>query len=110
MWLFALTCMCCSCDKDLNEYQANDLRISIEKGNAWLHDFPLFLGIKKKNAPQIAIWTEDTLGNYLSTIYVTRKTATQSWQAAGKNRRKEALPVWCHARGIRYSDGLYLPI
>ena len=21
----------------------------------------------------------------------------------------EALPVWCHARGVRYDDGLYLP-
>lgn len=28
---------------------------------------------------------------------------------AGGNRRKEALPHWCHSRGVRYSDGLYLP-
>ena len=35
--------------------------------------------------------------------------ATQSWTAAGGNRRKEALPCWCHARGVRYDDGLYLP-
>ena len=81
----------------------------IEQGEEWLHDFPLFMGIKKKNSPQIAIWIEDTNGKYLSTIYATHKIATQSWQAAGGNRRKEALPHWCYARGEQYDDGLYLP-
>ena len=52
---------------------------------------------------------EDTQGNYLSTVYVTHKIATQSWQASGGNRRKEALPHWCYSRGIKYDDGLYLP-
>lgn len=100
---------CCSCNNDLMEYESNDLKISIEQGENWLHDFPLFLGINKKNPPQIAIWMEDTEGNYLSTIYVTHKIATQSWQAAGKNRRKEALPHWCYSRNVKYEDGLYLP-
>ena len=27
----------------------------------------------------------------------------------GGNRRKEALPYWCHRRGVVYDDGLYLP-
>lgn len=97
------------CNQDLVEYNSNDLKISIEKGKEWLHDFPLFLGINIKNPPQIAIWAEDTEGHYLSTVYVTHKIATQSWQASGGNRRKEALPYWCHQRGIKYDDGLYLP-
>ena len=42
-------------------------------------------------------------------MYVTHKIATQSWQASGGNRRKEALPHWCYQRGIQYEDGLYLP-
>lgn len=109
MGLCAVTAMCCSCGKELIEYRQGDLRISVEKGNAWLHDFSLFMGIKKKNPPQIAIWTEDRAGNYLSTIYVTHKIATQSWQASGENRRKEALPHWCHSQGMQYADGLYLP-
>lgn len=109
MGLCAVTVMCCSCGKELVEYGQGDLRISIGKGDAWLHDFPLFMGIKKKNPPQIAIWTEDLQGNYLSTIYVTHKIATQSWQASGGNRRKEALPHWCYSRGVQYADGLYLP-
>lgn len=99
----------CSCERDLIEYEAGDIRVRIEAGKEWLHDFPVFLGISKKNPPQIAIWLEDTEGNYLSTIYVSHKIATQSWQMAGGNRRKEALPHWCHSRGVRYADGLYLP-
>ena len=77
--IFAGACMvllaCCSCNNDLVEYKKNDLKITLEKGESWLHDFPLFLGINKKNPPQIAIWLEDRDGNYLSTVYVTHKLA-----------------------------------
>jgi len=105
LWLVSL----CSCQNELIGYEKGDVKVSIEQGEEWLHDFPLFLGINKKNPPQIAIWLEDTHGNYLSTVYVTHKIATQSWQASGGNRRKEALPHWCYSRGVKYSDGLYLP-
>jgi len=104
-----LSMTCCSCENDLIEYQKNDIKVSIVEGDEWLHDFPLFLGIKKKNPPQIAIWMEDMDGNYLTTIYVTHKIATQSWTASGGNRRKESLPHWCYKRGIMADDGLYLP-
>lgn len=77
VWLIAL--FSTGCNQDLVEYNSNDLKISIEKGEEWLHKFPLFLGINKKNPPQIAIWTEDMKGHYLSTVYVTHKIATQSW-------------------------------
>lgn len=86
-----------------------NITISIEQGESWLHDFSLFWFIKIKNAPQIAIWTEDMEGNFLSTIYVSERLAKQSWRAARGNRRKEALPCWSHAQGKQYSDGLYLP-
>ena len=105
LWLVSL----CSCQQELIEYEKGDVKVCIEQGEQWLHDFPLFLGINKKNPPQIAVWLEDTQGNYLSTIYVTHKIATQSWQASGGNRRKEALPHWCYSRGVKYDDGLYLP-
>ena len=81
------------CNRDLVEYDSNDLKISIEKGEEWLHNFPLFLGINIKNPPQIAIWTEDMEGNYLSTVYVTHKIATQSWQASGGNRRRKRCRI-----------------
>ena len=107
--LFLVLYACSSCQDELIEYQQNDIKVEIEAGGQWQHDFSLFLGIKKKNSPQIAIWVEDLEGRYLSTIYVTDRIATQSWMAAGGNRRKEALPHWCYSRGVQYSDGLYLP-
>ena len=98
-----------SCQKDLIEYKQGDVKVRIEQGDEWLHDFPLFMGIKKKNPPQMAIWLETTEGKYISTVYVTHKIATQSWQSSGGNRRKESLPHWCYTRGVQYEDGLYLP-
>lgn len=94
-----------ACQKELMEYEQGDVQVHMEEGKGWLHDFPLFLGIKKKNPPQIAVWIEDTAGCYLSTVYATHKIATQSWQQVGGNRRKEALPHWCHSRGVRYEIG-----
>lgn len=95
--------------KPATEFGMGNVKVSIQQGDAWLHDFPLLWFIKKKNPPQIAIWTEDLKGNFLSTIYVTEKLAKQSWMAAGGNRRKESLPCWSHAQGKQYKDGLYLP-
>ena len=90
-----------SCQKDLIEYGQGDLKIYVEQGEHWVHDFSLFMGIKIKNSPQIAIWLEDTQGNYLSTVYVSHKIATQSWKVP----RKEALPHWQHARALKNLDG-----
>lgn len=98
-----------SCDKDLVTYEQGDIKIFVKEGKEYIHDFELFWGITKPSTPQMAIWVEDLLGNYISTIYVTHTIATQSWTAAGGDRRMSALPVWCHSRGIKYSDGLYLP-
>ena len=101
--------MMASCSKENLEYQAGDLSVCIEAGEGWLHDYPLFLGIKKKNPPQIVVWLEDADGRYLGTLYASKKIATQGWVGADGNRRKEALPYWCHRRGVVYEDGLYLP-
>lgn len=91
VWLIAL--FSTGCNQDLVEYNSNDLKISIEKGEEWLHKFPLFLGINKKNPPQIAIWTEDMKGHYLSTVYVTHKTATQSWRSPAATGEKRRCPT-----------------
>lgn len=102
-------CLCnSSCQKEIILPEGS-YTIEITQGEAWNHDFPLFLGIKTKNQPQFAIWLEDTAGNYLETLYVTEKIATEGWIANKGNRRKEALPHWCHQRGISYDDGLLLP-
>jgi hypothetical protein len=98
-----------ACEKEELSFVSGDIEIEIKTGEHWLHDFPLFLGISKKNPPQFAIWIEDTSGNYLSTVFVTYKIAMEGWQANKGNRRKESLPHWCHQRGIVYEDGLLLP-
>ncbi len=98
-----------SCHSQTRVYGAGNIKIEIEQGAEWFHDFPLFMGIKVKNTPQMAIWLEDPEGNYLSTLYVTHRAATGRWRMAGGNRRKEALPHWSHQRGIQYEGGLYLP-
>lgn len=98
-----------ACQKEELTFVSGDLQIDVTAGDHWLHDFRLFMGIDRKNPPQFAIWTEDLNGNYIETIYVTERIATESWIANGDNRRKEALPYWCHKRGVVYDDGLYLP-
>lgn len=100
---------CSACEKEELSYTDGDLKVKIETGEHWLHDFPLFLDLSTKNAPQFAIWMEDTEGNYLSTLFVTYKIATEGWRMNGGNRRIEALPHWCHQRGVIYEDGYLLP-
>lgn len=95
-----------SCNDDLVSYGQGDMKIQVIKGDEWLHDFPLFLGIKQKNPPQIAIWVEDMEGNYITSIYASHKVATNSWQSNGGNKRKEALPVWNYARRVQAVDGV----
>lgn len=92
----SLGILCCSCQKDLVEYQNGDMKITVTAGKEWKHDFSMFLGLKKKNPPQIALWLEDMQGNYLSTLYVSHKTGTGSWQGNGGDPRNEALPYWNH--------------
>lgn len=98
-----------SCEREELSFANGDIEVEVEAGENWLHDYPLFLGLTKKNPPQYAVWIEDTSGNYLSTLFVTYKIATEGWVANKGNRRPEALPHWCHQRGVVYDDGLMLP-
>lgn len=68
--------------------------------------------------PLMAIWLEDMEGNYLQTLYVPKSVATSvfrfgevvdnSW-TPGVRRHPQTLPYWAHKRGIKASDGLYMP-
>ena len=44
LWLISL----CSCQKELIEYEKGDVKICIEQGEQWLHDFPLIKRIHRK--------------------------------------------------------------
>ena len=37
-WFISL----CSCQQELIEYEKGDIKVYIEQGEQWLHDFPLF--------------------------------------------------------------------
>jgi hypothetical protein len=70
------------------------------------------------NHPLMAVWIEDTAGNYIQTLYVAESIAkgvfgygdksTGKW-LPGPIRRPAALPVWSHSRGVMENDGLYIP-
>jgi hypothetical protein len=92
------------------------LRISVRAGAHYESDpQPLFLGLTYSSIPQVAFWLEDGEGRFLETLYVTGKIADSGFLAADPFseetiRRPEALPVWSHRRGVRYGDGLMVPL
>ena len=76
--------------------------------------------------PQLVIWIEDSVGNYIKTLLVTRSTAKglfYSGRSASNfkesdevkveektpTRRVDALPYWSHKRNHIYSDGFFSP-
>lgn len=73
---------------------------------------------KNFNHPLMAVWIEDTNGNYLQTLYVAESIAkgifghgdasSGKWMP-GPLRRPAALPVWSYSRNVQESDGLYIP-
>jgi hypothetical protein len=73
---------------------------------------------KAHNHPSFAWWIEDTAGNYIQTLWVTKSigtgifkhgdASTGRWKTA-EVRRPAALPYWAHKRGIREEDSLYTP-
>jgi len=80
--------------------------IRIEAGEHFTHKMKIMPLVHVKNAPQMVIWAETTEGEFVETIFVTNRTATQSWRSAPADatpqdeiRRDEALPVWSHRRG-----------
>jgi len=75
--------------------------------------------------PQMAVWVEDGMGNYIETLFVSKATAKglffggrskdnfkefdEKKEGSGDYRRVNALPVWSHKRAVQYADGMYVP-
>lgn len=68
--------------------------------------------------PLMAIWLEDESGKYIQTLYVPKTIATgifkygkqeNSKWTEGSKRAPQTLPYWSHKRGIKASDGLFMP-
>ncbi|NCA86217.1 MAG: hypothetical protein EOM83_11690 [Clostridia bacterium] len=70
------------------------------------------------NHPMMAIWIEDTAGNYLQTLFVNESVAKGyfnyaqqqqgKWQP-GELVRPASLPVWAHKRNIKNTLGNFMP-
>lgn len=70
------------------------------------------------NHPSFAFWVEDTSGNYIQSLFVSKSIGTGvfnfgekkdgRWEQ-GEVRRPASLPYWAHKRGIKADDGLYIP-
>lgn len=65
---------------------------------------------------QMAVWLADEQGNFIDTVYVTRKTALKGLGNRGGGlddkwggSRLSMLPVWAHHRGVDYGGGNYYP-
>jgi hypothetical protein len=97
-----------------------DIRIDFRTGPMYtqtlLKDMPKLgkdgtLASTPRLTPQIAVWIERPNGEYVETLFVSRKAATGSfkWGKNGFARRPESLPVWSHKRNIKSADGLYMP-
>lgn len=70
------------------------------------------------NHPLMAIWAEDVNGKYLETFFVSQSIGKGVFNKVvgggdkwlpGPVRRPAALPYWAHKRGVKESDGLYIP-
>lgn len=97
------------------DFQVIDLKKAVGNHN-------VIIELKKGEAfqyPLFAIWAEDSVGNYLETLYISRVISSSTFDYGKKVegkwksevlRRPEALPYWSHKRGIKASDGLFTPL
>jgi hypothetical protein len=69
----------------------------VERGPQWTTE-KSFGAIKVRLTPQCAVWCEDTLGNHIQTLYVTRRFALQDWGFAKHDPavpfRTMCMPYW----------------
>ncbi|MGD2035052.1 MAG: hypothetical protein PVF73_08350 [Bacteroidales bacterium] len=106
----------CKSTRIVDEYRVDTFRTN-HGGRGNLLEVSFLRG-PSHNHPLMAMWVEDTTGNYIQTIYVAKSiakglfeygdTSSGKW-LPGSIRRPAALPVWAHSRGVREDDGLYVP-
>jgi len=122
-WLIAAVvgaiCPGCSSPPKVTDELAHpvgEVRMSEEAAGQRVIDIHLELGAAAyaSELPQYAIWVTDEHGLYLDTVYVTGKTGREGLGNAylmvlGATVREspDALPVWAHARGVRYDQSVY---
>ncbi len=101
------------------EYETKEINYEIIRTNKNIKGRKITIEVtkgKKDYYSVMAIWIEDTSGNYIETLYATKNIASGIfWQEIdGKPvrvpvRRPEAIPFWSHKRNIIETDGEYIP-
>ena len=101
------------------EYETREINYEIFNTNEKLNGRKISLEVtkgKKDYYSVMAIWIEDTSGNYIETLYATKNIASGIfWQeingkpARVSVRRPEAIPYWSHKRNVIETDGEYIP-
>jgi len=95
------------------EEQGKGLTIEVKAGDHYSGPGASVLGVRLTGVPQMAIWIEDSKGNYIETLYVTKASSNGSYSAGifstEEVRRPEALPHWAFSRGVRSDDGSMMP-
>lgn len=116
--VFLFLSMACTSTRKIEEplpvYQKIESNLAGTGMNLEIH----FTKGKAHNHPLMVIWTEDTTGKYIETLYVAESIgkgvflhgdeSTGKW-LPGEIRRPAALPYWAHKRGVKAKDGLYIP-
>lgn len=73
------------------------VKLIFNRGEDWFHKQKIFT-FNVTITPQIAIWAEDSSGNYMQTLYVTRCFAKQEWKFAkikdDECIRTMSMPYW----------------
>lgn len=87
-----------SCSMQPLEFETGSLKVTLESGSEWLHDYPLLGPVVMKNPPTFALWVTDEADNYIDTIFVTKKYGEASW-IANDDPREEALPLYSFVQG-----------
>ena len=90
--------------------------LTVTAGEHFMHKLKVMPLVRVKNHPQMAAWCETEDGQFVSTLFITERVATQNWRGAPADptptddiRREESLPVWAHRHGDTYADGAHLP-
>lgn len=64
--------------------------------------------LRGNHVPQCVIWTEGPDGQFVSTVYMTKKGALGAW-GAGEIQRPTCFPVWAYRRGKETLPGYFMP-
>ncbi len=87
-----------------NTTNGNKITIDVKAGKYYRdHSSSFYFGLILTSPPQMAFWLEDMDGNFIKTLYATRKTSYPAIYSdyifrSDTIKRPEALPYWFHKK------------